>query len=104
VRGAASVELARVLNGRVGLLAGHDFLVPSERIASLGYLPTSLEAGLTDADALVLLTDHPGYAPLDLATVVARMRPPAIVFDLWGLVRDTFEGSDKVTYLRWGRA
>jgi UDP-N-acetyl-D-mannosaminuronic acid dehydrogenase len=104
VRGAASVELARVLDSRVGLLAGHDFLVPPERIASLGYLPTSLEAGLTDADALVLLTDHPGYAPLDLATVVARMRPPAIVFDLWGLVRDTFEGSDKVTYLRWGRA
>lgn len=104
VRGAASVELARVLGGQVRLLAGHDYLVPPERIASLGYMPVSLEDGLTDAHAVVLLTDHPGYAELDLATVAARMSPPAIVFDLWGMARDTFEGSDKVTYLRWGRA
>jgi UDP-N-acetyl-D-mannosaminuronic acid dehydrogenase len=103
VRGAASVEVAARLRDSVGTLAGHDFLVPAERIAALGYVPASLDDGLVDADALVLLVDHPRYAELDASTVAARMRPPGIVFDLWGLLREGFEGNDKVTYLRWGR-
>jgi UDP-N-acetyl-D-mannosaminuronic acid dehydrogenase len=103
VRGAASAEVARMLANRVRMLAGHDFLVPAPRIAELGYVPASLETGMDGADALILLTDHPGYAVLDVATVAGRMCQPAIVLDLWGLVREEFEGSDKVTYLRWGR-
>lgn len=103
VRGAASIPVAELLAGRVATLAGHDFLVPAERIAELGYRPTALEDGLIDADALVLLVDHPGYAELDVSTVVARMRPQPIVFDMWGLLRSGFQTSDKVTYLRWGR-
>jgi UDP-N-acetyl-D-mannosaminuronic acid dehydrogenase len=103
VRGSASAEVARLLRDNVRVLAGHDFLVPPQRIAELGYAPTSLDEGLTDAEALILLTDHPGYASLDGGTVAVRMRPPAIVFDLWGVMRDQFEGSEKVTYMRWGR-
>lgn len=103
VRGAASVPVAELLAGRVATLAGHDFLVPAERTAALGYVPVSLEDGLIDADALVLLVDHPGYAELDVSTVIARMRPPSVIFDMWGMLRTGFEDSDKVTYLRWGR-
>jgi UDP-N-acetyl-D-mannosaminuronic acid dehydrogenase len=103
VRGAASIPVAEALAGHVATLAGHDFLVPDDRIAALGYQPTSLEDGLIDADALVLLVDHPGYAELELSTVVSRMRPPPVIFDMWGLLRSGFEDSDKVTYLRWGR-
>jgi UDP-N-acetyl-D-mannosaminuronic acid dehydrogenase len=102
-RGAASVEVARLLQGRVGTLVSHDFLVPPHRQAALGYQPASVDDGLTGADAMILLTDHPGYRGLDAATVASRMRPPAIVFDMWGVVSDRFQGGDQVTYLRWGR-
>lgn len=85
------------------MLAGHDFLVAPDQLTSLGYLPSSLEDGLLAADALVLLTDHPGYASMDATSVASLMQPPAIIFDLWGVASDQFEGNDKITYLRWGR-
>jgi len=103
VRGSAAAELARLLTGRVGVLAGHDFLVPGDRISQLGFQATSLEEGLCQADAAVILIEHPGYARLDASVIGSVMRPPAVVFDMWGLLQPALENSDKVRYVRWGR-
>jgi UDP-N-acetyl-D-mannosaminuronic acid dehydrogenase len=104
VRGAASVEIAEALRDRVAVLGGHDFVVNQSRIAGMGCEPMSLDDGLTDADVLILLVDHPGYRDLDVEFVRTRMRKPAIVFDMWGLLDSTFSGMpDVVDYLRLGR-
>jgi UDP-N-acetyl-D-mannosaminuronic acid dehydrogenase len=101
VRGAASVEIAAALRDRVAVLAGHDFVVDPGRIAATGCTPMSLADGLTGADAVILLVDHPGYRDLDAELV--RMRQPAIVFDMWGLLDHALSGAPGVEYLRLGR-
>ncbi|WP_433654917.1 nucleotide sugar dehydrogenase [Nocardia sp. CA-128927] len=103
VRGAASVEIAAALRDQVGVLGGHDFVVASDRIAGLGYQPMNLADGLTDADALILLVDHPGYTELTAELVGSRMRKPAIVFDMWGLLDGELSGVPDLDYLRLGR-
>jgi UDP-N-acetyl-D-mannosaminuronic acid dehydrogenase len=103
VRGSAAIEVARLLRDRVGVLAGHDPRVPADRIAALGYRPVGLAEGMTEADALILLVDSPRYAREITAEVVrSRMRLPAAVFDMWGVLADELAGAEGVEYRRLG--
>jgi UDP-N-acetyl-D-mannosaminuronic acid dehydrogenase len=103
VRGAASVEVAAALRGRLGELVGHDFVVDPDRIAATGATPTDLAAGLDGADALVLLVDHPGYREITAELVRTRMRAGAVVYDMWGLLEDELAGEPGLDYRRLGR-
>ncbi len=104
VRGSAAVDVARALGPRVGVLAGHDYVVHSGRIADLGYLPTGLAGGLSGADALVLLTDHADYPrELTASAVRAAMRLPGLVFDMWGVLEPELSGQPDLEYRRLGR-
>jgi UDP-N-acetyl-D-mannosaminuronic acid dehydrogenase len=103
VRGAASVSVAEALRGQVGVLRGHDFVVASESVDRLGLVPTGLDEGLRDADALVLLTDHPGYAELHAERLLALMSPAPVVFDMWGTLHAELAGVDGLTYMGLGR-
>jgi UDP-N-acetyl-D-mannosaminuronic acid dehydrogenase len=103
VRGAASVEVARRLAGRVGVLAGHDFVVPDERVARLGLEPTGLDDGLRGADALLLLTDHAGYRDLTAECLLGLMHERPVVYDVWSVLHERLSGRDDLTYLGLGR-
>jgi UDP-N-acetyl-D-mannosaminuronic acid dehydrogenase len=104
VRGAASLPIGRALRGRVGVLAGQDFMVDDARIAAVGFAPTGLTDGLDGADALILLVDHPRYrSEIVPAAIRSRMRLPAVVFDMWGELSDALAGAADIDYLRWGR-
>jgi len=104
VRGSAATAVAEALRGRVGVLAGHDYVVSEARIAALGYEPGSLADGMRGADAVVVLVDHPRYRKeLDLAMVRDTMRPPAVVFDMWGELAGELAGLPDVDYRRLGR-
>lgn len=104
VRGSASVEISAALRGRVAELAGHDFVVGHERIARAGFTPAGIVEGLTGADALLLLVDHPRYQEcLDPAAIRSLMRLPAVVFDMWGLLAEEVGAADGIEYRRLGR-
>ncbi|GHJ06954.1 UDP-N-acetyl-D-mannosaminuronic acid dehydrogenase [Micromonospora humidisoli] len=104
VRGSAATVVADVLRERVRLLAGHDYLVPDDVTARLGYAPASLADGLADADVLVLLVDHPRYrADLDAALLRRSMNRPALVVDVWGDLASALSGAADVDYRRLGR-
>lgn len=103
VRGSAAVEVARLLTGQVGELAGHDFLVAPERTAELGYRPVELPDGLDGAHALILLSNHPGYSDLDSDELLRRMAPSPVVFDMWGVLRPRPSAGQGVEYLGLGR-
>ncbi|WFE28731.1 nucleotide sugar dehydrogenase [Solwaraspora sp. WMMD791] len=104
VRGSAATVVADGLRERVRLLAGHDYLVSDDVTARLGYAPTSLTDGLTGADALVVLVDHPRYrADLDVALLGRTMNRPALVVDVWGDLAPALAGAAEVDYRRLGR-
>ncbi|MFC5833558.1 nucleotide sugar dehydrogenase [Nonomuraea insulae] len=102
VRGAASTALSQALRHRVSALYGHDFMVPRTTIAEMGLTPVGLEEGLRDADALILLTDHPGYAELDAARLVSLMRPSPVVFDMWASLHPRLSDEAGLRYIGLG--
>lgn len=103
VRGAASPDVAKALKGRVATLAAHDFLVPPETVEALGFEPVALADGLRDADGIIVLNDHPGYAAVTAEAVRSRMRAPRVVFDMWGALEDALAHHSDISYLRLGR-
>ncbi|MGB2570914.1 nucleotide sugar dehydrogenase [Micromonospora citrea] len=104
-RGSASVEVARALRGRVAELRGHDFVVAPERISRAGFSPVGIDDGLTDADAVLLLVDHPGYREvLGHRVLRERLRLPAVVFDMWGVLAEELAGAEDIDYRRLGVA
>ncbi|QES46717.1 nucleotide sugar dehydrogenase [Streptomyces venezuelae] len=92
LRGAPYQPLLEFLRGRVAEIVGHDFVVPPARIEALGVRPASLADGFTGAHAALLLNDHPSYGeltPEDLDDLIARMHPPALVYDTWRVLPPT---------------
>jgi UDP-N-acetyl-D-mannosaminuronic acid dehydrogenase len=102
VRGSAAPEVARHLKGALGTLRAHDFAVSPSRIAALGFEPVDLGVGLIDADALVLLVNHPGYQAIDLAMIREKMRRSPVIFDVWGLLKHSLQDAEDLIYLRLG--
>ena len=64
---------------------GHDPLVSRDVIRQYGGEPVELQQGFHDADALLVITDHPDYRNLDLGRLLegSRLR---IVYDSWRIL------------------
>jgi len=67
-------------------LRGHDYLVAPDVIRGLGATPVGAEAAWDGADAVLVITNHPEYAKLDLPARLATMRRPAVLFDSWRIL------------------
>ena len=83
MRGSAVVSMLDVLRQAKLTLIGHDFLVAPDVVSRLGVRPCSLEEAFEGSDGALVVTDHPDYARLDVASVLPRMRRPALVYDCW---------------------
>ena len=57
-------------------------------LRGLGVTPCGIEEGVTGSDALLIITDHPDYARLDVEKLVKRLRRPALVFDSWRILSE----------------
>jgi UDP-N-acetyl-D-mannosaminuronic acid dehydrogenase len=55
-------------------------------LRGLGATPCGIEEGFTGSDAVLVITDHPDYARLDVEKLVKRLRRPALVFDCWRIL------------------
>jgi UDP-N-acetyl-D-mannosaminuronic acid dehydrogenase len=67
-------------------LRGHDYLVAPEVIRGLGATPVGAEAAFDGVDGVLVITNHPEYAKLDLPTALSRMRRPAVLYDSWRIL------------------
>ena len=84
MRGAPVVPILDVLRRRPLTLLGHDFLVHRDVLRGLGVEPVSApEEAFAGSDGVLVITDHPGYAALDLAALAPSLRRPALVYDCW---------------------
>jgi UDP-N-acetyl-D-mannosaminuronic acid dehydrogenase len=86
MRGTPIVPMLPIFRAAGLVLRGHDFLVRREVVRDLGAEPVSLEGAFDGADAVLVVTNHPEYAKLDLARVLATLRRPALVFDSWRIL------------------
>jgi UDP-N-acetyl-D-mannosaminuronic acid dehydrogenase len=83
MRGAAVVPMLDVLRDTKLEVLGHDPLVAPDVIRGLGVTPCSLHEAFDSTDGVLVINDHPDYARLDVASVLPRMRRPALVYDCW---------------------
>ena len=103
LRGSAAPPVLAVLRGAVGCLRGHDFALPPETLAAFGVEPVDLAAGFVDADAVLLLNNHPAYQRYDIQGLAATLGRPAVLYDAWGVYRDRPPSIAGVEYLELGR-
>jgi UDP-N-acetyl-D-mannosaminuronic acid dehydrogenase len=86
MRGAPVLAMLPIFRAAGLALSGHDFLVAPEVIAGLGAASATPEQAFDGADAVLVITDHPEYAKLDLVPLLARLRRPAVLFDSWRIL------------------
>jgi UDP-N-acetyl-D-mannosaminuronic acid dehydrogenase len=104
MRGAPVTPMLPLFRAAGFALRGHDFLVAPEAIRGLGAEAVSLEAGFADADAVLVITNHPEYAKLDLKPLLGRLRRPAVLFDSWRILGEDAVRAAGVRYAGIGYA
>lgn len=85
VRGSAAIPIMRRLQASRMEVWGHDFATPEKVIADLGARACTLEEGFENADAVIIMNNHPGYQSAGIPALARRLRAPALLFDSWGV-------------------
>jgi len=85
-------------------LRGHDHLVSAGVIRELGAEPVTAEAAFDGADAVLVITNHPEYAKLDLGRLLPRLRHPAVLYDCWRILDEETVRAAGVRYAGIGYA
>lgn len=64
---------------------GHDPVVHNGVIEGLGVIPSSIEDGFANADAVLVMNNHKVYRNLDIFSLLAAAQDDCIFFDGWHL-------------------
>ena len=86
MRGSAVPPMLPLFRAAGLTVRGHDFLVAPGVIRGLGASPLPPEAAFAGADAVLVVTNHPDYAKLDLPSLLPTLRRPAVLFDCWRIL------------------
>jgi UDP-N-acetyl-D-mannosaminuronic acid dehydrogenase len=82
MRGTPIAAMMPVLSAAGVTVLGHDPMVTDEVIQQYGGEPVSLDKAFTDADAVLVINDHPDYRAIRIPEVLGTARP-AFVYDSW---------------------
>jgi len=104
MRGTPIVSMLPLLRAAGLELRGHDYLVPPSVIRGLGAEPVSAESAFEGADAVLVITNHPEYAKLDLPRLLPQLRRPAVLYDCWRILDEETVRAAGVTYAGIGYA
>ena len=102
MRGAPVTPMLPLFRAAGFELRGHDYLVAPDVLTGLGATPGSVESALDGADAVLLTTNHPEYAKLDLPTLLPTLRRPAVVYDAWRILDEETVRQAGVAYAALG--
>jgi UDP-N-acetyl-D-mannosaminuronic acid dehydrogenase len=64
---------------------GHDPMVSDDVIRQYGGEPVSLDKAFSEADAVLVINDHPDYRALELGSVLTGPKPK-VLFDSWRIL------------------
>lgn len=84
MRGSLTLDLLHDLrNLGFSNIYGHDFLVSKSDLNALNVKVCSIEEGFSNADAVVVATNHTGYYNLNSANLASTMNKSSIIIDVW---------------------
>jgi len=104
MRGTPIVSMLPLLRAAGLELRGHDYLVAPAVIRELGAEPVSAEGAFEGADAVLVITNHPEYAKLDLPRLLPQLRRPAVLYDCWRILDEETVRGAGVAYAGIGYA
>ncbi len=102
IRNSTTLDLLRELEAFPARLFGHDPVVQPEKLKSLGVVPTTIEGGFKGARAVVIMTNDPSYAGLDIVKLAASAANPVVIADCWRLYDARLFDSRKIEYIGIG--
>ncbi|MFI0793279.1 nucleotide sugar dehydrogenase [Micromonospora rubida] len=82
MRGTPIATMMRVFSAAGVTVLGHDPMVTDDVIRQYGGEPVSLDKAFTDADAVLIINDHPDYRAIQVPEVLGAARP-AFIYDSW---------------------
>ena len=85
VRGSAAIPLMQRLQDAGVEVWGHDFVTPEKVVTGLGARACALEEGFAEADAVVIVNNHPDYLTVGIPSLARGLRAPGVLFDSWSL-------------------
>jgi UDP-N-acetyl-D-mannosaminuronic acid dehydrogenase len=85
MRGTPIATMMPVFTAAGIRVLGHDPLVTADVIRAYGGEPVELPAALAQADAVLIITDHPEYRALDVAEILPGT-PVRAVYDSWRIL------------------
>ncbi len=91
-----------------GEIIAHDTMLSPEEIWDAFKVKgtNNLDEALTNADAVIIVTDHSKYKKLSIRDITKKMRKPAVIIDARNLLdpREVLENKDSVVYRGIGRS
>lgn len=103
MRGAPVLPMLELFRAQPLTLLGHDALVAPEVLRGLGVTPCTPEEGFAGSDGVLVVTNHPEYAKLDLPRLLASLRKPALLYDCWRILdEEVVRAAGQVRYASIG--
>jgi UDP-N-acetyl-D-mannosaminuronic acid dehydrogenase len=101
MRGSPIVAMMPVFAAAGIDVLGHDPLVTGDVIRGYGAEPVGLRRGFRDADAVLVITDHPAYRELDVGELLTGSRV-RVVYDSWRILDGALIAGRGVRYASLG--
>jgi UDP-N-acetyl-D-mannosaminuronic acid dehydrogenase len=86
MRGTPIAAMMPVFSEAGLTVLGHDPMVSGEVIRQYGGEPISLDKAFSDADAVLVINDHPDYRAIQVDAALAVGSRPAVIFDSWRIL------------------
>ncbi len=85
MRGTPIADMMPIFSAAGITVTGHDPMVSTDVIRQYGGDPVSLDKAFADADAILVINDHPDYRALEVTALLGDARP-ALIFDSWRIL------------------
>lgn len=85
MRDSPTIDLVKNLNRRGANIIGQDPLADESEIEDLGVQLSTIENGFKEADALIIMIDHPSYSDLDTTSMTSKRETQLVLMDPWNL-------------------
>ncbi len=98
-RGSPSLDfLAALKEHGYTNVYGHDFVVSQKEIEELGAPYLSLQEGFRDASCVIVANNNRKYQNLEIENLLATMKKPALLTDVWGMFNRKYVEKRSVAY------